>query len=109
MTVEPLFGALFCCTMWCKTACLASSVVISRYAHTTYVTLVCGSRILARGVGLSMLGLLRVSCAGAYAIAQGQEQRDNTGLAAAEGELAQCADVRGLHAVNFDRVSGVRA
>jgi hypothetical protein len=45
----------------------------------------------------------------AEVIAQREEHRDDAGLAAAEGELAQGADVRGLHAVNSYRVAGVRA
>lgn len=45
----------------------------------------------------------------AEVIAQGEEHRDDAGLAAAEGELAQGADMWGLHAVNPDRVAGVSA
>lgn len=110
MTVEPFFGAFLRLPKYSLMAISASGLVTTLYAMITYLTPVFGSFTVVRTFGSSMLGRpLRLFWAGAYGIGQGQEHRDDAGLAAAEGELAQGADVRGLHAVNADRVAGVCA
>lgn len=110
ITVDPRFGAFLRCALYRCTACLASSVVISRYARTTYVTSVCGSRILARGASFSMLGLLLLlSCASAYAFPVAEEHGHDFPQPVLGRPGAQGAECDGFHAVDSDRVEAGRA
>lgn len=109
-TVEPRLGAFFRFDRYMRTVMIASCVVTVRYARMTYVTCVLGSLICVRTVGNSMCGLLfGLSSGGAYTPARREKYGHHRGFIAVEIEGAHGAEVCCCHAVDSDRVEGLRA